>query len=109
MSKPFLVVRATIDDGMMADFLAWYAKEHLPHVMAIPGVIKAYRSNCRRRGVNWTALYELADEASMQTVIGSSEADRARRDWERWLPYVADLSVEVYAPLAPLSGFHHWN
>jgi hypothetical protein len=109
MSKPFLVVRAQIDDSMMSDFLAWYAKEHLPHVMAIPGVIKAYRSNCRRRGVNWTALYELADEASVQTVIGSSEADRARRDWERWLPYVADLSVEVYAPLAPLSGFHHWN
>jgi hypothetical protein len=109
MSKPFLVVRATIDDAMMTDFLAWYAKEHLPHVMAIPGVIKAYRSNCRRRGVNWTALYEQAAEASVQTVIGSREAERARRDWERWLPYVADLSVEVYAPLAPLAGFHHWN
>jgi hypothetical protein len=51
----------------------------------------------------------LADQTSVQTVIGSSEADRARRDWERWLPYVADLSVEVYAPLTPLSGFHHWN
>ena len=109
MTRPFLVVRATIDDSMMADFMTWYVNEHLPHVMAIPGVIKAYRSNCRRRGVNWTALYELADETSVQTVIGSSEADRARRDWERWMPYVADLSVEVYAPLTPLAGFHHWN
>jgi hypothetical protein len=109
VTRPFLVVRATIDDSRMAEFLVWYVKEHLPHVMAIPGVIKAYRSNCRRRGVNWTALYELADETSVQTVIGSREADRARRDWERWLPYVADLSVEVYAPLAPLAGLHHWN
>jgi hypothetical protein len=109
MSKPFLVVRAMIDESMMGEFVAWYLKEHLPHVMAIPGVTRAYRSNCRRKGVNWTALYELADETSVQTVIGSSEADRARRDWERWMPYVADLSVEVYAPLAPLAGFHHWN
>ncbi len=109
MSKPFLVVRAMIDESMMSDFVAWYLKEHLPHVLAIPGVTKAYRSNCKRKGVNWTALYELADETSVQTVIGSSEADRARRDWERWMPYVADLSVEVYAPLAPLAGFHHWN
>jgi hypothetical protein len=109
MSKPFLVVRAMIDESMMAEFVAWYLKEHLPHVMAIPGVTKAYRSTCKRKGVNWTAVYELADETSVQTVIGSSEADRARRDWERWMPYVADLSVEVYAPLAPLAGFHHWN
>ncbi|MEO8457805.1 MAG: hypothetical protein ABI559_08340 [Chloroflexota bacterium] len=104
-----LVVRANIEDTMMADFLTWYEAEHLPHVMAIPGIVKAWRTNCRRRGINWTALYEISDEASVQAVIGSTEADKARRDWERWLPYVADLSVEVYAPLAPLSGFHHWN
>jgi hypothetical protein len=109
LSRPFLVVRASIDDTMMDEFVAWYVKEHLPHVLAIPGVVRAFRSNCRGRGINWTCLYELAENASVQTVIASSEADRARRDWERWLPYVADLSVEVYAPLSPLSGFHHWN
>jgi hypothetical protein len=109
VARPFLVVRASIEEKLMDDFVKWYVAEHLPHVMAIPGVIKAYRSSCRRRGVNWTALYELADESAVQTAIGSTEADQARRDWERWLPHVAELSVEVYAPLSPLSSFHHWN
>jgi hypothetical protein len=107
--KPYLVVRATIEDSVMAEFVAWYVKEHLPNVMAIPGVTKAFRSNCHRRGVNWTTLYEMADEGSVQKALASSEADRARRDWERWLPHVSELSVEVYAPLGPLPAFHHWN
>ena len=94
---------------MMEDFVKWYGREHLPHVMEIPGVVRAFRSVCHRRGVNWTALYELADDASVQGVIASSQADRARQDWERWLPHVQDLSVEVYTQLIPLTSFHHWN
>jgi phosphohistidine phosphatase SixA len=42
-------------------------------------------------------------------VITSSEAERARQDWERWLPHVQDLSVEVYAGLSPVQTLHHWN
>jgi hypothetical protein len=109
VAKPYLVVRASVDDAIMTEFQRWYVTEHLPHVMKIPGVTKAYRSNCHRRGINWTTLYELADEASVQKAISSAEADQARRDWERWLPHVTDLSVEVYAPLGPLPNFHHWN
>ena len=109
MAKPYLVVRATIEDTVMPDFVSWYVKEHLPHVMAIPGITKAFRSNCHRKGVNWTTLYEMADDGAVQKALASSEADRARRDWERWLPHVSELSVEVYAPLGPLPTFHHWN
>ena len=109
MSHPYLVVRASIAPAQMDDFVRWYMAEHLPHVMKIPGVTKAFRSNCYRRRVNWTAIYELHDDASVQRALGSPEADVARRDWERWLPHVSDLSVEVYAGLAPLPGFHHWN
>ena len=109
MTRPFLVVRASIEPAIMDEFVRWYEGEHLPHVMEIPGVVRAYRSRCRRPGINWTALYELSDEASVQAVIASQEADRARRDWERWLPHVQDLSVEIYAGLGPLASFHHWN
>jgi hypothetical protein len=109
MARPVLVVRAAIDDSIMDEFVSWYYAVHLPHVMAIPGIQKAYKSQCRRAGINWTALYELADEASVQRAITSNEADRARRDWERWLSHVTELSVEVYAPLGPLASFHHWN
>ncbi len=109
MTRPFLVVRASIEQSIMDEFIRWYTAVHLPHVMQIPGVIKAYRSNCHRRGVNWTAVYELSDDASVQRTIASKEADVARRDWERWLPHVQELSVEVYAALGPVTTFHHWN
>ncbi len=106
---PVLVVRARIDDSRMDEFVRWYAREHLPHVMRIPGIAKAYRSICRRAGINWTALYELKDDASVRKAISSGEADQARRDWEPWLPHVSELSIEVYAQLGPLSMFHHHN
>ena len=108
MSQPFLVVRASIEDAVMPEFLAWYEAEHLPHVLAIPGIVRAFRSRCHGR-VNWTALYELSDEATVQQVLSSSEADLARRDWERWLSHVSELTVEVYAPLTPVHAFHRWN
>lgn len=109
MARPFLVVRASVDPARMDEFVRWYVKEHLPHVMRIPGIVKAYRSNCHRRGVNWTALYELRDDAAVRMAISSVEADVARRDWERWLPHVSELSVEVFAQLGPLRALHHWN
>jgi hypothetical protein len=109
MARPFLVVRASIEPAVMGEFVAWYRREHLPHVMQIPGVIKAYRSTCTRRGINWTTLYELADEASVQKAMGSEEANRARQDWARWMEHVSELSVEVYTPLGALAAFHHWN
>lgn len=106
---PVLIVRASIDESRMDEFRRWYAREHLPHVMNIPGVVRAYRTTCRRGGINWTAIYELKDDASVRKAISSGEADRARRDWENWLPFVSDLSVEVYAQLGPLAMFHSWN
>ena len=109
MSKPYLVVRASIEPSVMEEFVRWYESVHLPHVMEIPGVERAFRTDCRRRGVNWTALYELADQGSIQVAFTSGEADRARQDWERWLPHVSDLSVEVYAALTPIPGYEHWN
>lgn len=93
----------------MDEFLNWYESVHLPHVMEIPGVVKAFRSDCTRRGINWAALYELKDDASVQVAISSGEAERARQDWERWMPHVAELSVEIYAGLGPLTPYHHWN
>ncbi len=94
---------------MMEEFERWYCREHLPHVMAIPGVVKAFRAQCHRRGVNWTALYEMSDDASVQKAITSPQADTARRDWEKWAEHVDDVTVEIYAALGPLSVFHHLN
>lgn len=109
MIRPYLVVRASVEPDIMDEFVRWYEREHLPHVMEIPGLVKAFRSNCHRKGINWTAIYELENDAAVQKAISSEQADRARRDWERWLPHVQDLSVEVYAGLGPIQPYHHWN
>lgn len=105
----YLVVRACIDPNVMPEFLSWYKSEHLPHVMAIPGIVKAYRSTARGGACNWETLYELADGASIGQVLTSSEAGVARQDWQRWLGHVSELSVSVYAPVTPLHAFHRWN
>ncbi len=109
MAAPYLVVRASVEPSVMEEFERWYCREHLPHVMAIPGVVKAYRTTCNRRGVNWTTLYEMSSDTSVQEAIGSPQADRARRDWEAWAQHVSDVTVEIYAALGPLSVFHHSN
>ncbi len=109
MAKPYLVVRANVEQAVMTEFVRWYEKVHLPHVLQIPGIVRAFRSNCHRAGVNWTTLYELKDEKAIQRAFGSQEAGVARQDWERWLPHVSELTVEVYAALGPLATYHHWN
>ncbi|HEU4760407.1 MAG TPA: hypothetical protein VFT91_10565, partial [Dehalococcoidia bacterium] len=83
--------------------------EHLPHVLQIPGVRRAFRTQCPRTATNWTALYELADEDAIRRAFASEEAGRARQDWQRWLPHVSELTVDVYASLGPLANYYHWN
>lgn len=108
MQRSFLVVRACVDPDVMGEFVSWYKEEHLPHVMAIPGVVKAFRSTPGRGG-NWTTIYELSEDTLIGQVLTSEEANVARMDWQRWMSHVTELSVEVFAPLAPLQAFHRWN
>ena len=49
--------------------------------MAIPGIVQAHRSNCHRSGINWTAIYELADNEldRLSAVDSSHSCDRVRQ------------------------------
>ena len=107
--KPYLIVRANLDPSIMDEFYQWYAETHLPHVMDIPGIVKAFRTDWTRGPANWTALYEFANDESVQEALTSPQAALARQDWERWMPHVSELTVEVYACLSPLPTYHHWN
>ena len=71
--------------------------------------MRAYRSDWNHGNANWTALYEFADEESVQDAMTSPQARVARQDWERWLPHVSELTVEVYACLTPLPTYEHQN
>lgn len=107
---PLIVVRAQVETEAMARFLRWYQRVHLPHVLAIPGIVRAFRADCHRRGVNWAAVYELRDEAAIQEAFQSTQAQAAREEWEPWLEtHVHEVSVEVYAGLPPILTYHLWN
>jgi hypothetical protein len=54
-------------------------------------------------------VFKFSSEAMVQQAFASKEAEQARRDWERWLPYVTEVSVEVYTPLMALPAYRHWN
>jgi hypothetical protein len=41
--------------------------------------------------------------------MASPQARVARQDWERWMPHVSELTVEVYASLTPLPTYEHQN
>lgn len=108
-AKPYLVVRAHVDEAVLAEFERWYQEVHLPNMLKIPGILRAYRSTCCRSGFNWATLYEFSDEAIIQDAFASPEAARARQDWQRWLPHVSEISVEVYIPQGPTLSYHYWN
>lgn len=108
-TKPYLVVRANLDTSVAEEFERWYRETHLPHVLDIPGIVRAYRSDWSRGSANWTALYEFDNDESVEDAIASPQARVARQDWERWLPHVSELTVEVYASLAPLPTYEHRN
>jgi hypothetical protein len=107
--RPFLVVRAHVNSEILAEFEQWYRQVHLHTMLKIPGIVAAFRVQSPRTGPNWLAVYQFASEAMVQQAFASKEAEQARRDWERWLPYVSEVSVEVYTPLMALPAYRHWN
>ena len=109
-SRPILVVRAQVDPGVLEEFERWHRGTHLPLVLEIPGIVSAFRARPpRARPGEHLMVYELESEESVQTAFSSAEAARARADWDRWQGDLTELHVEVFAPLAPLSGQRHWD
>ena len=110
MSKrPLLVVRAHVNPEVLGEFEQWYLEVHLQTMLKIPGIVAAFRVQSPRSGPNWLTVFKFASEAMVQQAFASKEAEQARRDWERWLPYVSEVSVEVYTPLMALPAYRHWN
>lgn len=110
MSKrPFLVIRAQIDPSQLEDFEQWYREVHLPNVLKIPGIVGGFRCWPRSGYPNHFALYKFRDDSVIEAALGSPEALRARASWSRWTAYVREMSVEVYAQLAPTLPLYYEN
>lgn len=106
---PFLVVRAHVNPEVLAELEQWYLQVHIHNMLRIPGIVAAFRLRTLRTGPNWMTAFRLADESVIQKAFASTEANEARQDWERWLPYVSEVTVEVYTSLMSLPAYRHWN
>ena len=109
-THPIMIVRARLDPGVLDEFETWHRETHLPHVLEIPGIVSAFRVRGQSPIAGSHLMgYAFESESAVQPALSSKEAQQARRDWERWADQVYELSVEIYAPLAPLPIFQHQN
>lgn len=112
-SAPFLLVRARVRPARLAEFRAWHATVHVPHVLAVPGIVSYRRLTAGPEivddGPNHAALFFFRDEEVIQAALSSPQADSARRDWETWASDVRDLSISVFAEMDTRQLLRHLN
>ncbi len=105
-----MIVRARLDPSVLEAFEVWHRQTHLPHVLEIPGIVSAFRVRAAEPIAGAHLMgYTFEDETVVQSALSSEEAQQARRDWDDWVDQAYELSVEIYAPLAPLPIFQHHN
>ena len=96
-----LMVWVDVPNDKEEDFNRWYNEEHLPELLAIPGVLNAARYEAVKSGPKHLACYELESPAVVDT---PAFANRPRTEWaERTGPRVvgANLINNVYEMIHP--------
>ena len=66
LAKYLFIVSMDVDEGQEKQFNEWYNKEHVPALLKVPGVIRAYRYISKGGTPKYTAIYELGNP-SIQT------------------------------------------
>lgn len=111
--RPFLLVHAWVRPALLPEFRRWYASVHVPHVLAIPGIVE-YRALTQASlalpgSPNVLSMFFFADESVIPKALRSPEAAQARRDWERWAEHVRGLAIQIYAAFDARAGVRHLN
>jgi hypothetical protein len=74
-----LVYTDLIDEKYDEEFNAWYDTQHLPQLLALPGVLGAARYVAVKGGPKYLAAYELEN---LDAVLGPAWADRPIPPWD---------------------------
>ncbi len=89
MPAAVFVVRATVTDpAKRAAFDTWYANQHLPDAVKSFGAKRASRFWSATDPSIHLAMYEFADQASLDRAVGGSETKRLVADFNRDWPDV---------------------
>jgi hypothetical protein len=89
--KGIFLVYVDIDAKHDKEFNDWYNTEHLPELLAVPGILSAARYKAVKGGPKYLAFYELENVGVLRT---SAFADRPRTPWgQRVSPSVIGSSL----------------
>ena len=87
MPAAFFVVRATVaDPAKRQAFGEWYSREHLPDAAKAFGVKKAWRFWSLTDASLHVAMYEFADQASLDRAMKGDDLKRLVADFNRDWP-----------------------
>lgn len=96
-----LLVMVDVPADKEEDFNRWYNEEHLPELLAIPGVLNAARYEAVRNGPKHLACYELESPAVLESAAWTS---RQPSEWaQRIGPRIigTNLVNNVYQMIRP--------
>lgn len=103
MSTGLLVVRATVRADREAEFVEWYAKEHLPYaIQNIPGVIAGRRYELvgsQPSGVEdheYMIVYDFETADLAQKALASNAVQRGIAEYDRRFGEVSTRTRSVY-------------
>jgi hypothetical protein len=84
--KGIFLVYTDIDSKHETEFNDWYNSEHIPELLAVPGILAAARYEATKGGPKYLAVYELETTDVVNT---AAFTDRKRTPWgERMSPSV---------------------
>jgi hypothetical protein len=90
MPTALFIVRATVSDpAKRGAFDAWYSREHLPDAVKSFGVTRAWRFWSLTDPSLHQAMYEFADDASLERAVNGAEMKRLVADFNRDWPDVS--------------------
>jgi hypothetical protein len=89
MPKAYFVVRATVADAAKRPaFDAWYSREHVPDAVKSFGAEKAWRYWSLTDPSLHHAMYQFADQTSLDRAMGCADMKRLVDDFNRDWPGV---------------------
>jgi hypothetical protein len=89
MPSTFFIVRATVaDPAKRKAFDTWYSREHLPDASKSFGVTKASRFWSATDPSQHLAMYQFADQASLERAVNGADMKRLVEDFNRDWPDV---------------------
>ncbi len=96
-----LVVMIDVPPEYEDDFNRWYAEEHLPDRVGLPGFISARRFVSYEDGPKYLAIYELEDVSALQTEAYLALTN-PRTEWTTRLEAVFTTRIRgVYPQIHP--------